>query len=66
MNGDPHQLTEAQIDAIAERAAEKALQIVYAEVGRSVLRKAAWLAGAAVIGIALLLAGKGYFPWGSQ
>jgi hypothetical protein len=63
---EPFRLTEAQIDAIAERAAGKALQIVYAEVGKSVLRKAAWLAGAAVVGIALLLAGKGYFPWGQQ
>ncbi|MBI3636472.1 MAG: hypothetical protein HY216_09730 [Candidatus Rokubacteria bacterium] len=32
------QLTEEQIDQIAERAAERALQIVYAEVGKSVLR----------------------------
>ncbi|HEX7075079.1 MAG TPA: hypothetical protein VF226_13640 [Hyphomicrobiaceae bacterium] len=51
-----------EIDAIAERAAQKALQIVYAEVGKSVLRKAAWLAGAVVIGLAMWLAGKGHFP----
>jgi hypothetical protein len=57
-----HPLTEEQIDAIAERAAQKALQIVYAEVGKSVLKKAAWLAGAVVIGLAMWLAGKGQFP----
>jgi hypothetical protein len=63
---EPFQLTEAQIDAIAERAAGKALQIVYAEVGKSVLKKMAWLVGAAVIGGALFLAGKGYLPWGDK
>jgi hypothetical protein len=60
------QLTEAQIEAIAEKAAAKALQIVYAEVGKNVLRKAAWLAGVAVIGLAIFLAGKGSLPWGGE
>lgn len=32
-------LTEMELDAIAERAAKKAFQIVYAEVGQSVLKK---------------------------
>jgi hypothetical protein len=52
-------LTEAEIDAIAERAAKRALQQVYAEVGQSVLRKLAWLIGTVIIGLALWLAGKG-------
>lgn len=60
------QLTEAQIEAIAEKAAAKALQIVYAEVGKNVLRKAAWLAGVAVIGLAIFLAGRGSLPWGNE
>ena len=51
-------LTDAEIDAIAERAAKKALQSVYAEVGQSVLKKAAWLCGLVVVGLALWLAGK--------
>lgn len=55
-------LTDAQIEAIAERAAEVALNKVYTEVGRSVLKKLAWLAGAAVIGLALWLAGHGALP----
>lgn len=55
-------LTDAEIDAIAERAAKKALQSVYAEVGQSVLKKLAWLAGVAVIGFALWLIGKDALP----
>lgn len=55
-------LTDAQIEAIAERAAEVALNKVYTEVGRSVLKKLAWLTGAAVIGLALWLAGHGSLP----
>ena len=52
-------LSDAQIDLIAERAAEKALKKVYAEVGESVLKKAAWLTGLVVVGLAIWLAGKG-------
>lgn len=52
------------VDKIAERAAEIALQKVYAEVGRSVLRRLAWLAGLAVIGLALWLSGNGKLPSG--
>lgn len=55
-------LTEAEIDSIAERAAKKALESVYADVGRSVLKKAAWLAGVIMIGIAMWLIGKDSLP----
>lgn len=55
-------LTDAEIDAIAERAAKKALQSVYAEVGRSVLKKIAWLAGVVVLGLAMWLIGKDALP----
>lgn len=59
---DDHPLTDAQIDAIAEKAARRALQIVYAEIGQNVLRKLAWLTGVVVIGLALWLAGKNALP----
>ena len=42
-------LTEEQIELIAERAAEKALEKVYAQVGKSVISKVLWLAGSAAI-----------------
>ncbi len=59
---DPHPLSDAQIATIAEVAARRALQIVYAEVGMNVLRKAAWLAGVVVIGLFIWLADKGALP----
>jgi hypothetical protein len=57
-------LTDAQIEIIAERAAEVALEKVYTEVGKSVLKKLAWLTGAAVIGLAMWLSGHGSLPKG--
>lgn len=58
------QLSDSQIEAIAERAAEVALNKVYADVGKNVLKKMAWLTGVAVIGLALWLAGNGSLPKG--
>jgi hypothetical protein len=55
---DDHGLTELQIEVIAQRAADKALEKVYAEVGRGVLKKLAWLIGAVVVGLGIWLAGK--------
>lgn len=57
-------LTDAQIEIIAERAAEVALEKVYTEVGKSVLKKLAWLTGAAVIGLFMWLAGHNSLPKG--
>jgi len=53
-------LSDEQIDVIAERAAQKALQIVYAEVGKGVMKKLAWLIGIVIVGAAVWLGGKGY------
>ena len=64
---DPKQnipLTDSQIEAIVERAAEVALNKVYADVGKNVLKRMAWLTGVAVIGLALWLAGNGSLPKG--
>lgn len=52
-------LSDEQIEKIAERAAGRALEKVYAEVGRNVLRKFAWLIGLVVVSGAIYLAGKG-------
>jgi len=57
-------LSDSQIEAIAERAAEVALNKVYADVGKNVLKRMAWLTGVAVIGLALWLAGNGSLPKG--
>lgn len=58
------QLTDAQIEQIAERAAEVALNKVYADVGRGVLKKLTWLLGVTVVGLAIWLAGNGSLPKG--
>lgn len=64
MSNKQVELTDDQIEAIAERAAEVALNKVYTEVGKSVLKKLAWLTGAAVIGLAMWLAGHNSLPKG--
>jgi len=56
------QLTEAQIDAIVDRAVEKTFSRVYEEVGKSVLKKLAWLAGAAVVGLFVWVGGHNVMP----
>jgi tetrahydromethanopterin S-methyltransferase subunit G len=56
------QLTEAQIDAIVDRAVEKTFNRVYQEVGKSILTKMAWLTGAAVIGLFMWLGGHNSLP----
>jgi len=56
------QLTEAQIDAIVDRAVEKTFNRVYQEVGKSILTKLAWITGAAVVGLFMWLGGHNSLP----
>ena len=57
-------LTELQIDEIAEKAAEKAIEKltahVYQEVGRSVVSKFVWILGALTVGVYLWAQSKGF------
>ena len=57
MPGKQVELTDDQIEQIAERAAEVAFEKIYKEVGKSVLTKLAWMAGAAVVGLFIWLGG---------
>jgi len=52
-------LTEEQIELIAERAADKALEKVYASVGKSVVHKILWLVGAAALAVVAYFKGVG-------
>ena len=56
-------LTEDQIELIAEKAAEKAIEKltshVYQEVGKSVVSKLFYIVGACAIGLYLWLKSKG-------
>lgn len=73
------ELTDAQIEAIAEKAARKALEMSMSEAhlneladkvqdrfvlrfGWAALKKLAWLAGFAIVGLVLWLAGKDALP----
>lgn len=55
----PTVLTDEQMDAIAEKAAAKALEKVYAEVGKSIVHKLLWIVGVAAVGLVMFLSGKG-------
>lgn len=57
----PPPLTDEQIEAIAERAAEVALEKVYTSIGKSVVSKFLWLVGAGALAVAAWLNGAGYF-----
>ena len=52
-------LSEEQINAIAERAAERALEKVYTEVGKSTVKFVLWVAGAAVLALLAYLGATG-------
>jgi hypothetical protein len=56
-------LTEAQVEEIAEKAAQKAISKltghIYQEVGKSVISKLFYIIGACSIGIYLWLKSKG-------
>lgn len=54
---NPRTLTEHDIDQIAERVAERALEKFYAKVGRSVVTKVFWMASAVVVGVYVWLGG---------
>lgn len=52
-------LSDEQLESLAERAAEKALAKVYEEVGRSTVRLALWILGAAVVALLTWLGATG-------
>lgn len=52
-------MDENEIEQIAERAAAKALEKVYAEVGKSIVSKLFYIVGAIAIGLFLWLKAKG-------
>lgn len=60
----PFALTEEQINQIANKAAERALENVYAQVGKSVVTKFLWIVGLVAVGAFLYFSGKGTIPLG--
>ena len=53
------QLTDEQINHIAEKAAEVAFKKIYEEVGRSVVKKIFWIVGAGALGLLFWMSGNG-------
>jgi hypothetical protein len=51
-------LTEAEIEHIAERAADKAIEKVYSQIGKSVAQKIIWMIGVATVGVFMFISGK--------
>lgn len=58
------QLTDEQIEEIAERAAKKAVEQmtnqIYMEVGKGVVKKALYLLGAIIVGAGIWAKAKGW------
>ena len=52
-------LPEDQIEKIAQRAAMIAIEHVYIEIGRNVVRKTFWIVGAGVVALLAWLGGTG-------
>jgi hypothetical protein len=46
---EPRVLTTDDIETIAERAADKALEKVYANIGESLIKKTIWAVGSVVL-----------------
>ena len=53
-------LSENEFDEIASRAAEKALDKVYSDIGKGVLKRLLWLFGIGSSGLVIYLTSKGY------
>lgn len=53
-------LSDEQIERIAERAAEVALEKVYTSIGKSVVSKFLWLVGAGTLAVAAWLNRSGH------
>ena len=54
-NMENRPLTDAEMDKIAEMAANKAFDKFHAAVGRSVLKKSAWVLSGVIIAVVVFL-----------
>jgi hypothetical protein len=52
---DDRKLTDSEMDKIAEMAANKAFDKFHAAVGRSVLKKSAWVLSGVIIAVVVFL-----------
>ncbi len=50
---------DARAEEIAEKAAKKALQLVYSEIGQGLVKKLIWFIGLVAFGLLSWMAGRG-------
>lgn len=55
----PRLLTEHDMDEIAQKAAKRAIESVYAGIGKSVVKKVCWAAGFGTLALLAYLANEG-------
>jgi len=55
------ELSEGEIELIAEKAAEKAIKKVYSEIGQNVVQKIVWFIGIISVCAFMYMSGKGFF-----
>lgn len=59
--GDHYELSDAQLEAIAERTKNKVLGELYGQIGKGVASKLLWVIGAALVSAAVSLSAKAWF-----
>lgn len=52
-------ISEDDIEKIADRAVEKAMERLYLEVGKSILQKFIWLVGVGTVAMYMWIQGRG-------
>lgn len=55
-----NQITNDDIERIAKRAKDLALEEVYADIGKGVVKRLLWILGIGGTGLAVYLSSKGY------
>ena len=59
-----NRLSQEELDLVAEKAAELVLNKIYAEVGKSVVKKLMWLVGVGFMALNAYLIGSGHIKLG--
>ena len=52
-------LTEEQLDLIVSKVADEVFNRIYAEIGKSIVKKLFWIAGVSIFAVFVFLASKG-------
>lgn len=53
-------LTEEQLDHIVQKVADEVFNRIYAEIGKSLVKKLSWMFGISILGLFIYMASKGF------